>query len=60
MYHQKFPPDASLKPYIRSYHLIGLDSGDFLFPADGCPGLIVNLGDPFLLGFEEGRSPEFT
>jgi AraC-like DNA-binding protein len=60
MYHQEFPPHENLKPYIRCYILISLNSGDFLFPADGCPGLIVNLGDPFLLGFEKGRLTQFV
>ena len=32
----------------------------FNFPADGCPGLIINTGDPFLLGFKIGNLKVFS
>lgn len=60
MYYEEFLPDTRLKTYIRSYFFIRIKSGKFHFPADGCPGLIINLGDPFLLGFEQGHLAKFT
>jgi AraC-like DNA-binding protein len=60
MYHKEFSPDMRLAAYIRSYFFISVNFGKFHFPADGCPGLIVNLGNPFLLGFEQGRLSEFV
>lgn len=60
MLHKEFLPNTSLKPYIRSYLFISVKSGKFHFPADGCPGLIINLGDPFLFGFEQGHLTKFT
>lgn len=60
MYYKEFSPDACLTPYIRCYFFISVNFGEFLFPADGCPGLIFNLGDPFLLGFGQGRLNRFV
>jgi hypothetical protein len=42
MYCEEFRPHASLKRYIRSYIFISFTFGDFHFPADGCPGLVIN------------------
>lgn len=50
MYHKEFSPNSILSPFIRSYFYIRAQSGRFHFPADGCPGLIINIGEPFLLG----------
>jgi AraC-like DNA-binding protein len=58
--YKEFSPDVRLTPYIRSYFYISVNFGKFHFPADGCPGLIFNLGDPFLLGFEQDRLNKFT
>lgn len=56
MYLKEFSPIAMLKPYIRSYFFMRINNfGRFHFPADGCPGLIMNLGEPFLLGFKPNR-----
>lgn len=55
MYYEDFSPHASLTPFIRRYFYISVKHGTFHFPADGCPGLIINLGEPFLLGFEQGH-----
>lgn len=60
MYYEAFSPSPVLKPYISSYFYIRVASGRFHFPADGCPGFIINLGDPFLLGFEENQLEIFT
>ena len=60
MYYEEFPPHASLKHYIRSYFFISFTFGDFHFPADGCPGLIINLGEPFSLGFERDHLAKFV
>jgi hypothetical protein len=60
MYHEDFLPSTSLKTYIRNYFFISVKYGKFHFPADGCPGLIINLGDPFLLGFEQGHLTKFA
>ncbi len=60
MTHEEFLPNTSLKPYIRSYFHISVTSGGFHFPADGCPGLIINLGDPFSLGFKQGNLAKFA
>lgn len=55
MYCEEYLPHPVLRPYIRCYFYISVASTRFRFPADGCPGFIVNLGDPFLLGFGDGR-----
>jgi len=60
MYHKEFSPIAALTPYIRSYFYIRAKSRMFNFPADGCPGLIINTGDPFLLGFKNSKLKVFS
>ncbi len=60
MYHKEFSPNAALRPYIRNYFYIRVRSGMFHFPADGCPGLIINIGEPFLLGFKNGNLKVFS
>ena len=60
MHCEEFSPDASLTPFIRSYFFISVKLATFHFPADGCPGLIINLGEPFLLGFEQGHLTEIV
>ena len=59
MYHEEYSPNARLKPFIRSYFFISVTFGNFHFPADGCPGLIINLGEPFLLGFDHDHLTKF-
>ena len=34
MYHEEFPPDSNLKPYVRNCFLIVVKSGKLQFPAD--------------------------
>ncbi len=54
MYFKEYFPDKKLWPFIRSYFHIQVKPGtEFSFPSDGCPGLIVNLGEPFLLGSDK-------
>jgi AraC-like DNA-binding protein len=60
MYCEEFRPHASLKRYIRSYIFISFTFGDFHFPADGCPGLVINLGEPFFLGFGQNHMAKFV
>jgi AraC-like DNA-binding protein len=60
MYHKEFSPNARLKPFIRSYFFISVKLGNFHFPADGCPGLIINFGEPLLLGFEHEHLTKFS
>lgn len=60
MYHKEFSPNAALKPYIRCYFYIKAKSRMINFPADGCPGLIINTGDPFLLGFKNSNLKVFS
>lgn len=60
MYCEAFSPHPLLRPYISSYFYIRVASGRFHFPADGCPGFIINLSDPFLLGFKENQLDLFT
>jgi len=51
MYYKEYLPGKELKPFIRSYFHVRLDpNSEICFPSDGCPGLIVNIGDLFLLG----------
>ncbi|MBU3914007.1 AraC family transcriptional regulator [bacterium] len=53
MYFEELEPFGALKPYIRSYFHVQSDSKDaksFSFPSDGCPGMLINLGDPVLFG----------
>ena len=52
MYYEEYAPDARLRPFIRSYFYINVKFGNFHSPADGCPSLIINLGEPFLLQFD--------
>jgi hypothetical protein len=58
--YQVYAPHPRLKPYNRSYFHIHVTDGEFLFPADGCPGLIINLKDPFFLGFDDGQVTAFS
>ncbi len=61
MYYKEYLTSRELRPFIRSYFHVRLDSDtEFRFPSDGCPGLIVNLGGPFLLGFAENDLMVFT
>ena len=54
MYYKQYHPSKELRPYIRSYFDVQLEPGaEFRFPSDGCPGLIINFGAPFLLGTAE-------
>ncbi len=51
MYYKEYIPSMKLRPFIRSYfHVLFDPDKEIHFPSDGCPGIIVNLGDPFLLG----------
>ena len=51
MNYKQYHPISKLRPYIRSYFGVQVDPGtEFRFPSDGCPGLIINLGAPFLFG----------
>jgi AraC-like DNA-binding protein len=59
MLHEAYLPNPRLTPFIRCYFHIRVDSGEFHFPADGCPGLLINLKDPFLLGFHRARLDQF-
>lgn len=59
VYYHQFSPNAVLKPYIRSYFFINSQSAVSHLPADGCPGLIINLKDPFLLGFKQNQLAPF-
>lgn len=60
MYHKEFAPNVALRPFIRSYFYIRAKSRMFHIPADGCPGLIINIGAPFLLGFKSGNLDEIS
>lgn len=53
-------PDPRLAPYIRCYFHIRVANGGFDFPADGCPGLIINLKNPFRLGFYNKKAQPIT
>lgn len=61
MYYKEYLPNVKLRPFIRSYFHVRLDSDTtFRFPSDGCPGLIVNLGEPFLFGTDKNDLKVFT
>ncbi len=61
MFYRQYHPDIRLEPYIRTYFDVRAETGaEFRFPSDGCPGLIVNFGDPFLLGTGEEDLQTFT
>ncbi len=54
MYYKEYIPRKELRPFIRSYFHVCLEPNtEIRFPSDGCPGLIVNLGDLFLWGTNE-------
>lgn len=55
-----YAPHPRLGPHIRCYFHIRVTGVGFHFPTDGCPGLIVNLKDPFLLGFHEKEARPFA
>ena len=57
--YEAYAPAPHLKPYIRCYFHIRVTGGGFDFPADGCPGLIINLKAPFLLGFHDSQARLF-
>lgn len=61
MYYKEYIPRKELKPFIRSYFHVRLEpDNEIRFPSDGCPGLIVNLGDLFLLGTNENDLMVFS
>ncbi len=60
MYYEEFSPHAALRAYIRCYFYIRVNSRSLHLPADGCPGLVISLGDPFLLGAEDSVLEPFT
>lgn len=61
MYFKEYFPDRKLWPFIRSYFHIRVEPGaEFCFPSDGCPGLIVSLEEPFLLGSGENKLQYFS
>jgi AraC-like DNA-binding protein len=61
MHYKQYHPSRELRPYIRSYFDVEVDPGvEFRFPSDGCPGLIINLRAPFLLGTAEQDLKVFT
>jgi AraC-like DNA-binding protein len=55
MQYREFTPHAALRPYIRSYFHLRATGKRFQQPADGCPSLMISMGDPFALGFEDGK-----
>lgn len=60
MYYEQLAPHAALRPHIRSYFHIRLEGRTVHLPADGCPGLVVSLGNPFLLGAGDGSLETFS
>ena len=59
-YYEELTPCAALKPYIIKYFYIRTNSNTLHIPADGCPGLILSIGDPFSLGFESDNLQVFS
>lgn len=61
MYYKEYPPSRELRAFIRCYfHVLTDPDTEFRFPSDGCPGLIINLGEPFLFGTGEKDFMVFT
>ncbi len=56
MYYKEFSPIAALRPYVRPYLHVWVSRKRFQAPADGCASMMISTGDPFVLGFENGRS----
>lgn len=55
MHYKEFTPNVALRPYIRSYFHLRVARKTFQLPADGCPCLMISVGDPFVLGFDNGN-----
>ncbi len=53
--YKELPPNVALRPHIRCYFHLRVSQKRFQLPADGCPCLMISLGDPFELGFENGK-----
>ncbi len=51
----EYKPIEPLQPYIRSYFHILINKGSVHLPSDGCPGILISLGEPFLLDNGEGH-----
>ena len=66
MYFKTFRPSAALEPYIRSYYYYQVEVEDTgnkelrRYPTDGCPKLLINLGDTFLAGNHSNNLKPFS